>query len=245
MANFWRIVNKVISDADIVLQVIDARFLNETRNLEIEDKVADKGKVLITVVNKSDLVNKEQLEKHLRKAVRVVFVSSKDHHGFGILRERIQIEAKKLGWDRPRVGVLGYPNVGKSSVINALKGRASAKTSSESGYTKALQNVRAGNIILIDAPGVIPYEEKDKLKMAKVGSIDYGKIKEPDVIVMDIIAEQKGKIEAYFDVPVRRDKEETLEQIALKKKLVVKGGEPDIDRVSRMILKLWQTGKIR
>jgi hypothetical protein len=245
MGNFWKIVNTVIDDADIILQVVDARYLNETRNFEIEDKVAIKGKVLITVVNKSDLVDRKSLEKQLKRAVRVVYVSSKEHTGYGKLRERIQIEAKRLGWTKPRVGVLGYPNVGKSSVINVLKGRASAKSSSESGYTKGRQHVRAGNIMLIDSPGVIPYDDKDKTKLAKVGSIDYGKIKEPDVVLMDIMEDHVGVIEAHFDVKVRKDKFATLEEIAMKKKLMLKGGEPDIDRVSRMVMKMWQIGTIK
>jgi ribosome biogenesis GTPase A len=62
---------------------------------------------------------------------------------------------------------------------------------------------------------------------------------------MHIMQELPGKIEAYYDVEVGEDKEKTLEQIALKKKVILKGGEPDIRRMATVILKEWQTGKIK
>tara|TARA_Y100000310_G_C20701635_1_gene830534 strand:+ start:6806 stop:7546 length:741 start_codon:yes stop_codon:yes gene_type:complete len=244
MANYWKIVNQVMEEADIILEVIDARNINETRNQEIEKKIEAKGKGLIYVINKCDLVDRKKLEKEIKKLIPSVYVSSKDHYGFSKLRERIQIEGKKLGWDVIRVGVLGYPNVGKSSIINALKGKKSAKTSSESGYTKGKQHIVIGNIKLIDTPGVFA-RDSDRVDKIMVGSIDYGKVKDPDIVVMDIMDKNPGVIEEYFGVHVRKDKETALEDIAFKKKLLVKGGEPDLDRVSRMILKMWQVGKIK
>ena len=62
-----------------------------------------------------------------------------------------------FGEEKFKVGVLGYPNTGKSSIINALKGRASAPTSPVSGYTKGMQWIRASKrMYLLDPPGVFP-----------------------------------------------------------------------------------------
>ncbi|MBI5881377.1 GTPase, partial [archaeon] len=62
MANYWKLVNDVIREADILLEILDGRSIDETRNIEIEDKVKKSGKVLIYVINKCDLVDKDKME---------------------------------------------------------------------------------------------------------------------------------------------------------------------------------------
>ncbi|MBI2139814.1 50S ribosome-binding GTPase [Candidatus Woesearchaeota archaeon] len=246
MANFWRLVNKVIAKADVILEVIDARMVEETRNAEVESKVKGEGKPLIYVVNKCDLVNIEGLRKKIQHLNPCVFVSTTQHHGFTMLKDRILIEAHKRNIKKPRVGVLGYPNVGKSSVINTLKGSSAAKTSPESGFTRSLQNVRVGSsIMMIDTPGVFPYLENNKAAHILTGVIDSGKAKDPDAAAMRIMEEHPGVVEKYFNVGAHDDGEITLGEIALKRGLLLKGGKPDIDRAARNILRLWQKGEIK
>ena len=67
MANFLKIVNQVIRDSDIILEVLDERFVEKTRNIEIENKVKKEGKQLIYVINKCDLVDRIALEKKYKK----------------------------------------------------------------------------------------------------------------------------------------------------------------------------------
>jgi len=131
------------------------------------------------------------------------------------------VEAKRLGI-KPKVGVVGYPNTGKSSVINALKGKASTKISLQSGFTRGKQNVATKNFTLVDTPGVIPYKEKGNLI-----SKDWTKIKDPEDAVMDL------KLIKDYD---------ELEQYALNKKMIKKGGIPDTVRAARHLLKEWQQG---
>ncbi len=243
MANFWRIVNLVIRDADVILLVLDARLVEQTRNSEIEANVNKTGKPLIYVLTKCDLVEKEDAEKWKKVLKPCVFISSKDYLGVNLLKERIFIEAKNSK-DGIKVGVLGYPNVGKSSLINALKGKSSAIVSSNSGQTRGVMKVRSRGIIFLDTPGVIPYMEKDAVKQAITGTIDFNKAKNPDLIVMEIMEQNPGKIEAFYGVEEKEDMEETIEDIAVKYNLLVKGGNPDIKRAAKKILKDWQTGKI-
>ncbi|HYD02787.1 MAG TPA: GTPase [Alphaproteobacteria bacterium] len=246
MTNFWTIIHRVLRDADILLIVLDARMISHTRNIEIEQKVQDTGKPYIYVINKSDLIDKTTANAYAKQIPHSVFISAKNHQGTSFLREKIQIYAARAGHKgEVKVGVLGYPNVGKSSIINALSGRSAAPVSSISGFTRGLKHVRAtAKILLLDTPGVIPYLEKNDLKHAIIGTIDYAKEKEPDMVVAHLIKEFPSIIETHYGVKKRRNPHDTIESIAEKRKLVAKGGIPDVQRAARMILKDWQTGKI-
>lgn len=241
-------MNEVIDDSDILLLVLDSRLIDDTRNAEIEDKVRKRDKPLIFVLTKCDLVDKNKVEKEGKKLNPSVFISSTARLGLSKLRERILIEAgkAKVSFDKIRVGVLGYPNVGKSSLINAMKGKKSAPTSVTSGFTKGVQKIRTDNrLYMLDTPGVIPYKEKDRMKHTMIGTIDYMKAKDPDLVVMELMERFPGKVEAYYEVFENEDKEETLEDIARKRNILKRGKEPDVMRMARMILAAWQKGDIK
>lgn len=247
MASFWKHVNRVLEEADIIIEVLDARSVEDTRNREIEDKIRKKNKKLIYVINKCDLVEKDQLEGIKKSLKPSVFVSSTEYLGTTMLKEKIlQISHG----ENVTVGVLGYPNVGKSSLINALAGRSAARTSSESGYTKGLQKVRVDRkILLIDTPGVFPKEESrtkegEIVKYGRTGAVSYAKIKDPEYVAMQLIEENKEKVKKYYHLS-SDEAEELLEELALKLKIVRKGGLPDTESAARHFLREWQEGKVR
>ena len=143
VSNFWQMVNKVIHQADILLEVVDARMITETRNLEIEERIHKLDKKLILVVNKADLVGLEILKKkkaQLRKeGMDCIFLSARKHLGNTILKRRIM----RFAEGDTRIGVLGYPNTGKSSVINVLKGVSASHPTSCSSIL--LVSIPSGN----------------------------------------------------------------------------------------------------
>ena len=241
-SNFWDAVNGVIKEADILLEVVDARRIDETRNVEIEEKVRRSGKALIFVFNKCDLADVAMLEHKKKELFPSVFVSSKEYHGIKMLYERIMIEAKRMGIKKPRVGVLGYPNMGKSSLINALNGAGRARTSAESGFTKGKQYVNAKGILLIDTPGVIPYGEKDELKSFITGINT--RIKDPETAILKVMEEYPGAIEKAYEVEAGEDLEDNLEEIAKKLNLLLRGGKPDTRRTAERVLKDVRSGNI-
>ncbi len=244
--SYWKIVNQVIEQSDILLLLLDARLMDETRNEEVEDKVRSAKKPLIYVITKCDLVDKKLMDQITLHPS--VFVSAKDHHGTTLLRERILIEGQKAYKNQEvfTVGVLGYPNVGKSSLINALKGKKAAPTSSVSGFTTGVRKVKMDNrIMFLDTPGVVPYREKNESKHAFIGTLEFNQVENPDVVVVEFMEKYPGKIEAHYGVETSSDFEETLAAIAKKKNLLKKGAELDIERTAKMILKEWQTGKIK
>ena len=189
-----------------------------------------------------------------------IAVSAKNRKNSGNLRNFIKQEAKKIDKtvDRGRVtvGVIGYPNSGKSTLINLLIGKGSAGTSPDAGFTTSIQKLRLSEgIVLLDSPGVIPPEqyssqETEKVsRHAKVGGRHYSKVKEPDMVVHLIMKEHPGILEEYYDIQAEGDVEELLEELGRKKNFMKSrkggGGEVDEDRTAREILKNWQMGEIK
>lgn len=243
MPNFWKVINEVIKDADIILEVLDARDIDETRNREIEDKVKREGKRLIYVFNKCDLVDIHLLKEKKKTLKPAIFISAKEFEGTKILREVILKNSGSL--KVITVGILGYPNTGKSSLINALVGRSKASTSAESGHTKGKQLVRvSAKIRVIDTPGVIPYRENDMSKHGAIGAVDYAKVKHPEDVVSEILESHPGVVEDFYHVEKQDDPYDTIDLIAKKLLFLRKGGVPDVDKGSRAILKEWQFGNI-
>ncbi|MFT4310310.1 MAG: GTPase [Candidatus Woesearchaeota archaeon] len=243
MGNFWPIVNRVIAQADILLLVLDVRYVDQTRHVEVEQKVQKSNKPLIFVLTKVDLVDMEVAQRFKKILKPCVFISATKHLGLTRLRERILIEASRLKKEQVTVGVLGYPNVGKSSLINALKGQRSASTSAVSGHTKGVQKVKADNrIMLLDSPGVLPYEEKNTLKHSLIGAIGPHQVKDPVHVVLQLI-EQYKDIASHYNID-QTDSQEILEAIAVQFNYKLKGNAPDTVRASRRILMDIQKGAI-
>lgn len=249
---FPDILLHVVEISDIILEVLDARFINETRNKKIENLIKKKGKKIIYVLNKSDLANK----KNVKGLSPYVYVSCKNRTGAKELRDRIKIEAARVpnheGYERIQVGVIGYPNSGKSSVINLLKGKSSAKTSNAAGFTKGIQKLKlTSEILLLDSPGVIPIDEYSQTNLkkiaqhAKVSARDYNKVKDPESVVNNLMKEYPKQIEKFYKIKTKGDSEILIENLGKKLNLLKKGGIVDEDKVARKILKDWQEGLIR
>ena len=239
MKNFWDIVNHVLETSDIILMVLDARFPELTENKELKDKAGNKP--ILYVLNKSDLAKKEDLLKWKNTHPNSIFISAMKHQGTTILLRKIMEISKGKN---VVVGVVGYPNTGKSSVINALKGRKSAGTSPHAGFTKAKKLIKiTDEIYLLDTPGVLPYLEKNDSKFSLIGATDPTKIKNPDLAAYELIQQKKNIICKYYGVKEEKS-EKIIENIAIKYKKLIKGGEPNIDETARMILRDWQKGKI-
>lgn len=240
MANFGRLVESVIMNSDIVLMVVDARHIDMTINEKIESDVRRMGRKLIYVINKCDLVDRKQLSKiKLENSVKVSAIKKK-----GTLRLMGMLEG--IAGDRHvTIGVVGFPNTGKSTLINALKGKRSARTSPVGGFTKGLQKVRiTDRMMMIDTPGVFSHPDQ-KFDAVFMGAVDPDRVEDPEAAAVNVINLMRGKVESYFHVKRRADAYETLEEITLKKKILRKGGLPDTRRMAMDIIRMCQKGKIR
>lgn len=249
-------IKEVVRISDIVLQVVDARFFEKMRNTEIEQLISDMGKKTVFVLNKADLVDIDELkEKVAREKMHpYVILSCKSKVGMNVLRTRIKIEVKRLNLKegyRAQIGIVGYPNVGKSSLINMLAGRRASGTSEQAGFTKTMSKIRfSKNILILDTPGVIPDGElnsstEKKKKHTEIGAQHYNKIKAPDFFVANLMKENPGVFEEYYGVQANGDSELLLETLAKKRGMVLKKGAVDLDRMARLVIKAWQEGKIK
>ncbi len=244
------LLRKILEQSQIILEVLDARFVEETRNKDLEMELMEKNKKIIYIINKSDL-NPEPGNLPSPS----VSVSCKDRKGIKNLRTMIKILASKIPKNKEGkiiVGVIGYPNTGKSSLINLLIGRGSAGTGADAGFTKGIQKLRlSGEITLLDSPGVIPKEEysssdiKIMGKNTKLGARSHSQIKNPEQAVDELIREFPGMLERYYSINANNDSEILLEILGRKKSFLLKGGKVDTDKTARLILKEWQEGKIR
>jgi hypothetical protein len=243
------LLQRVIELSDIVLEILDARFAKEMQNKEVEKLIKNADKKIIYVLNKSDLTFKR--EKGLNPSV---FVSGKSKKGIIELRNKIKQEAGKIAKEKDngfvQVGVIGYPNTGKSTLINLLIGRNSAKTASEAGFTKSIQKLRlVDGIYLLDSPGVIPekqYSMTNEEKIArqvKFGGRSHSQVKNPEIAVNEIVKTNKKDLKRFYKIEFK-DAEDLIEKIGKKKGFLKKGGEVDFDRSARIILKDWQLGRI-
>ncbi|EHP89503.1 GTPase [Methanotorris formicicus] len=242
-----KIVNKIIDECDVILLVLDARDPETTRNRELEEKIKKMNKELIYVLNKADLVPKEVLEKWEEKLENAVFVSAKHRMGTKILRDKIKEHLKKNNIKEGKVGVVGYPNVGKSSIINALTGKRSALTGSLAGLTKGEQWIRlTKNIKLLDTPGVLEMKDEDELIISGALRLEKAEnLISPALKVLRRLHDfDKTIISNYYGVEVDEIDGELLKKIGKKLKYLKKGNEVDLDRTARSIIKDFQDGKL-
>ena len=251
--NSWRIVDRVINESDILLEIVDARMPNLTRNRKVENKIRQRRKILIIVMNKSDLITRRMREDFLRdsESEEVIFVSSKDRAGIASLKKMIVSMARRIRYkDYVRVGVVGYPNTGKSSVINVLVGKSSARTSPIAGMTTGVQMIRGeSHVMFLDTPGVIPSNENDEAEQALMCIIDPNKIVNPDIAAMKIIQLfldcNRKALERLYGVKIdNEDAFGILLEIGKKKNLLRKGNRVDEVRTSLTIIRDWQSGKL-
>src|SRR3989344_1621969 len=251
------IAKKIIENSDIILEILDARFPQETRNIQFEEEIKQKGKKIIYVLNKSDLIINKKPDI-LKELFPYALVSVTSRKGIKDLRNKIKIEAKKISREKEKdfnervtVGIIGYPNTGKSSLINSLIGRSSAGVGSDAGFTKNLQKIKLSeNIVLIDSPGIIPEKEYSSINSEKIsrhtklGARSYSQVKEPEIVIADLMKEYSEALENFYKIDAEGDSEKLIEELGKRKGFRKKGGEVDEDKTSRIIIKDWQSGRI-
>jgi len=289
---FDKVYKTVVDAADVVLYVLDARDPMGTRSKEVEQAVmaADRSsKRLIFILNKIDLVPPPVLRAwliHLRRSFPTLPLRASksapnaqtfEHKDLSIkgtsetLFKALKTFAESRQLKRAvHVGIIGFPNVGKSSVINALTSRVGGKaagcpTGAEAGVTTSLREVKIDNKLkLIDSPGIVfPNTEgskdskvQQKARLILLNAVPPKEIDDPVPAVSLLIKrlssseELFSKLMAVYDLPplhaVGNDRTtDFLVQVARKRGRLGKGGVPNMHAAAQTVIVDWRDGRIQ
>jgi len=256
----------VVNRADVVLEVLDARDPNGCRCPQLESQALAQGKRIILVLNKVDLVPKPIVKAWLevlkKELPTVAFKASTQKQRDNIGRSKAatastaygadELTAVLGGYSRRRgiktgvtAAVVGFPNVGKSSVINSLARSRVCTTSATAGSTKSTQEVAIDKAVkLLDSPGVLFGGSAEKQAMR--GALSASALADPiDGAIALLERCDRVQLALHYNSKVTTNTRAFLAQLAEKRGMVRKGGIPDLEASARQILQDCQRGKIR
>ncbi|KAM7063509.1 guanine nucleotide-binding protein-like 3 isoform 2-T2 [Molossus nigricans] len=262
-------LKKVIEASDVVLEVLDARDPLGCRCPQVEEAIVQGGqKKLVLVLNKSDLVPKENLENwlnYLKKELpTVVFRAStnlKDKRKIIKMRRKTPLKSevcigkeglwKLLGGFQEtygkaiQVGVIGFPNVGKSSIINSLKQEQICNVGVSMGLTRNMQVVPLSkHITIIDSPSFIvsPLNSPTALALRSPASIE---VLKPVEAASAILSQADTRqVILKFTVPDFKNSLEFFTLLAQRRGLHQKGGSPNVDGAAKLLWSEWTGGSL-
>ena len=244
---------------DIVIEVIDARIPVSSRNPIIDELVKNKRRLII--LNKSDLsdpkANEAWAETFKKQGNLVLTMNCMTGSGAGQLYKllsRLQDEKNEgqLRKKSLRMMIVGVPNVGKSSLINRMTGKKSAKTGDRPGVTKGKQWLGLENgMQLLDTPGILWPKFEDPqvgLNLAFCGSIK-DEILDTASLALELIKVLQRDYpqllrERYKLDELDEDALVNMEAIAAKRGFILSGKRVDYERCARTVLDEFRGGKI-
>lgn len=260
MTKAKREMQKRLSLADVAVEVLDARAPLATTNPDLDEMFKQKPRVV--VLNKEDLAHPATTARwlsHLREngMIAVAFNAVKSgkhkalHEALAKAAEPAVARWAKRGAVRPvRAIVIGIPNVGKSSVINALSGERRTKVGASPGVTRGQQWVRIANgIELLDTPGVLwPKfdDERTARHLAYLNAIRDEVLEAVPLahgLIDDIKAESPGALTARYKLEGEQaDAQALLMDIARARGCILRGGTLDVDRAAAIVLDEFRRG---
>lgn len=262
MTKAKRMMQEDIKLIDLVIELVDARIPLSSRNPDIDE--LGKNKARLILLNKSDLAdprqNKQWMEYFQAKGFHVVEINSKTGSGIkainGVVqeacKEKIERDRRRGIINRPvRAMVVGIPNVGKSTFINAFAGKACAKTGNKPGVTKGKQWIRLNKSLeLLDTPGILWPKFEDQLvglKLALIGSIN-DEILHQDELAYELIKLLKESypelLKSRYEIELADDPYQVLRDISISRHCFLKGEEPDIMKASSILIEDFRNGRL-
>ena len=264
MTKTRRIVASEIGSMDAVCEIIDARIPRASRNPDLDDLTA--GKPRIVVLNRVDQADPKATKQWAAwfraQGYAVLEVDAKSGAGVKqfapavrtLLADKLRAYEEKGQIGRVlRVMVLGIPNVGKSTFINKVSGRKTAKAEDRPGVTRGKQWVPVDRTLeLLDTPGILwpKFEDPEVgIRLAFTGAIkdDVVDIEELAMRLMDYLGRNypRAIFERYKVTAEDGDDGWALLQKAARRRgFLISGGEVDTERMSRILLDEFRGGKL-
>ncbi|VEU21967.1 DEKNAAC102958 [Brettanomyces naardenensis] len=251
----WNELFKVVDSSDVVIQVLDARDPMGTRCQPVEGYIQKEcpHKHVILVLNKCDLVPTwvaAAWVKHLSKDYPTLAFHASITNSFGkgsLIQLLRQFAALHSDRKQISVGFIGYPNTGKSSIINTLRKKKVCTVAPIPGETKVWQYITLmKRIYLIDCPGIVPPSSKDtETDILFRGVVRVENVSHPEQYIPDLMKRvEKKHLERTYELSGWKDSEDFIEMLARKSGRLLKGGEPDETGVAKQVITDFNRGKI-
>jgi ribosome biogenesis GTPase A len=264
MAKTRRVISENLKLVDVVVELLDARIPQSSRNPEIDSILKDKPRII--ALNKSDLSDPEQNKRwknyFSKQGISVIYTNAITGMGLGELKGKLkQLTRKKLQsaqargrMQRPiKTMVVGIPNVGKSAFINKIAGQASAETGDRPGVTRSQQWVRINpEIMLLDTPGILWPKFEDQLtgqNLAFTGAIKDEIMDTTELAAMlleklAVMYPEKIKARYKLENPKAKKGFDLLTEAGKSRGCLIAGGEIDLNRIAAIVLDEFRGGKI-
>ncbi len=262
MTKARRMMQENIKLIDLVIELVDARVPLSSRNPDIDE--LGKNKVRLILLNKADLAEEKWNDAWLRyfeeKGFFAVKMNSRKSGGLKAVqnviteacKEKMERDRRRGILNRPvRAMVAGIPNVGKSTFINTLAGKACAKTGNKPGVTKGKQWIRLNKQVeLLDTPGILWPKFEDQtvgLRLAYIGSIK-DELLNAGEIALELIRflnqNYPGILEEKYQIEPSKDAYVMLDGIAESRHCLVRGNELDTDKAAVLLLEDFRSGRL-
>ena len=255
MAKTRRMIEENLKNIDVVVEILDARIPFSGRNPNFDDIIINKPRLV--VMNKYDLADPSVTDRWIswyqKQNIKVIPISCAT--GLGI--NKISIEAQELIREKiekakasgrnigVKIMMVGIPNVGKSTLINRLSGKASAQTGDRPGVTRTKQWIRLQNgLELLDTPGILPPKfenQKVAMNLAYTGAIR-DEIMEVELLAYSLLEYLRDNYSKELCARYKLEDisglegYEILELLGRKRGCVISGGEIDTERASNILL---------
>lgn len=262
MTKAKRMMQENIKLIDIVIELVDARIPLSSRNPDIDQLAQNKARLIL--LNKVDLADSRYTNQWQtffeEQGFFVAQVNSQRGTGVKSIqnivmeacKEKLERDKRRGIKNRPiRAMIAGIPNVGKSTFINSLVGKACTKTGNKPGVTKGKQWIKLNkNIELLDTPGILWPKFEDEtvgMHLALIGSVNDEILisEELAVSLITILKEHyEGTLYERYTVTEQAKPIDILTQIAKVRNCVKKGAELDIVKAADVLLDDYRSGKL-
>ena len=268
---------------DLVIELLDARAPYATQNPDIRRLCKDKQRLVL--LNKSDLADSKVtalwIDSFKAEGASCIALDSRKRDSIDRIRKATELLAKEKRERDQRRGItglrplkamiLGIPNVGKSTFINSMLGKASAKTGNKPGVTRGNQWVNVNNeLLLLDTPGVLwpKFDDQHTAEaLAEIGAISDDVFNHEDLVIRLLSVlnrDYQDLLFARYDITkealleklsenedlanatlgVEPEPLALLDLIAAKRGAIKKGGVPDYARAAKLVIDDFRSGRI-
>ena len=250
-------MTEALPQVDLIIELLDCRLPYSSQNPAIAE--LGKGKPCIKILSKSDLADPAittQWQSHFEStaSVKTLLTTLDQPDKVHKLLRLIH----KLAPARPRAGsnilamITGIPNVGKSTLINAIAGRKVAKTGDEPAITKGLQKIRLGEgIVGLDTPGILwpkIHNENSAYRLAASGAIKDTAMEVEDVafyLSNFLLRRYPSLLQERYELDPLPDSDiEFLELAGARRGCLRAGGHVDLEKISSILVSEFRAGKL-